>query len=44
MKLIEYGKNEAHPLIRLIRTHRHHRNSTLLHAVNKFRKSFQSEI
>jgi hypothetical protein len=40
---VEYVENKEDPLIKIVRTHEHNTNSTLLQTANKFKNSFQSE-
>jgi len=43
MKLMECVGSEEGQLIKVVVTHLHHTNSTLLQTVKKFKESFQSE-
>jgi hypothetical protein len=43
MKLMEFVESEKDPFIRIVRTHQHHTNSTLLQTFKDFMKSFQSQ-
>jgi hypothetical protein len=40
---VEYVESKENPLIQIVRTHQHNKNSALLQTANKFKKSFQSE-
>jgi hypothetical protein len=43
MKLMECIESNEDPLIKVVRTHRHHTNSVLLETVKNCMKYFQSE-
>jgi hypothetical protein len=43
MMLTVCEESKEDPLIQIVRTHRHHTNSTLLQTVKNFKKYFQSE-
>jgi hypothetical protein len=43
LNLVEYVESKEDPLIQIVRTHQHNRNSALLQTANKFKKSFLSE-
>jgi hypothetical protein len=40
-ELREYIESKEDPLVRIVRTHQHHTNSSLLQTVNDFRKLFE---
>jgi hypothetical protein len=43
MKFMEYVESKGDAVIKIVRTHQHDTNSTLLETVKNFKKSFQSD-
>jgi hypothetical protein len=43
VNLVEYVESKEDPLIQIVRTQQHNKNSALLQTANKIKKSFQSE-
>jgi hypothetical protein len=44
MKLMERAESKEDLLIQIVRTHRHHTDSSLLETVKNFKKYFESEM